>query len=171
MLDEARKWATPPQTSSYRRAEQFDDFFGDTEAQTPSQPHLLVLSANDETSLRGNASALARHLMDPRVSVKLDDLAYTLSERRTRHFHRGFLVATSATSLDDGALVMGKRWNEAPRIGFVFTGQGAQWSQMGKQLVETFPQAKLLIQRLDKALQTVPNPPKWSLLSKSGGDL
>ncbi|GME30251.1 polyketide synthase 2 [Neofusicoccum parvum] len=166
VLDEARKWATPPQTSSYRRAEQFDDFFGDTEAQTPSQPHLLVLSANDETSLRGNASALARHLMDPRVSVKLDDLAYTLSERRTRHFHRGFLVATSATSLDDGALVMGKRWNEAPRIGFVFTGQGAQWSQMGKQLVETFPQAKLLIQRLDKALQTVPNPPKWSLLSE-----
>ncbi|KAL1642561.1 Type I Iterative PKS [Diplodia intermedia] len=167
VLDEARKWSALPQVSSYQTAGQLDDFFGSEEKQAANHPpRLLVFSANDESSLRSNASALSKHLMNPEVSVKLDDLAYTLSERRTRHFNRGFLLSRSPSSIDDSTLTVGKRWAEAPRIGFVFTGQGAQWSQMGKALVDQFPRAKLMIQRLDKALRTVPNPPKWSLLTE-----
>jgi acyl transferase domain-containing protein len=91
------------------------------------------------------------------ANVKLPDLAYTLSERRSRHFHRAFVVADS-TNLDEGAFVFGKKGVHIPKIGFVFTGQGAQWSQMGKSFIETFPAAKALLKRLDDVLQTLPKP-------------
>lgn len=102
--------------------------------------------------------------MNPNVKVNLTDFAYTLSERRTRHFYRGFVVSNSSV-FDEGALVFGKKNSEPPRIGFVFTGQGAQWSQMGKQIIDAFPQAKKLLQHLDSVLQKTPTPPAWSLLS------
>jgi len=105
------------------------------------------------------------HLINPSVSVKLPDLAYTLSERRSRHFHRAYVVSQS-TDLDEGAFVFGKKNTDSPRIGFVFTGQGAQWPQMGKAIIETFPIAKTLIRHLDDVLQKLPTPPAWSLLSK-----
>jgi acyl transferase domain-containing protein len=100
------------------------------------------------------------------VAVKLPDLAYTLSERRSRHFHRAYMVADSI-NINEGAFTFGKKNTDAPRIGYIFTGQGAQWSQMGKGVIETFAVAKSLINRLDHALQALPNPPSWSIFSKS----
>jgi acyl transferase domain-containing protein len=62
--------------------------------------------------------------------------------------------------------VYGKKNAELPRIGFVFTGQNAQWPQMGKALIETFPSAKLILEELDEVLQSVRDPPSWSLIRK-----
>lgn len=171
IIDEASAATRSSFVSSYRQQDDFDDFFdvGDEEGSNSNsnkRPFTLVFSANDEASLRNNATALAAHLMNPDVSVKLEDLAYTLSERRTRHFNRGYLVSSKASQLDLSTLVTGKMSTEPPRIGFVFTGQGAQWPQMGKQLLESFPLARLAIEHLDKVLRTVPDPPKWSLLRK-----
>lgn len=104
-------------------------------------------------------------MINPSVSLKLADLSYTLSERRSRHFHRAYVV-TNDTEFDEGDFVFGKKSTEAPKVGFVFTGQGAQWPQMGKALVENFPIAKALIQCLDTALQNLDQPPSWSLLGK-----
>jgi acyl transferase domain-containing protein len=41
-----------------------------------------------------------------------------------------------------------------------------RWSQMGKDLVDTFPQARELLKRLDDVLQTTPQPPSWSLINE-----
>lgn len=139
-----------------------DDFFPDT---TATRPFLLVLSANDEKSLQRYFRALSKHLTNPGVSIKLPDLAYTLSDRRSRHFHRGYIVAQTA-SLTEAAFVFGKKNIDSPRLGFVFTGQGAQWSQMGKGLVETFPLAKVTLQHLDDVLRVLPSPPSWSLMGR-----
>ena len=142
-----------------------DDFFDDDEPTSESRPHVLVFSANGEKSLQAYFTKMSNHLINPNVKTSLPDLAYTLSERRSHHFHRGYVIAKSA-KLDASAFVAGKKNTEAPRIGFVFTGQGAQWSQMGKALVETFPSAKLLLQHLDDVLQSSAIPPSWSLLKE-----
>ncbi|KAK8175663.1 polyketide synthase [Phyllosticta citrichinensis] len=162
VVEEAAKWSKPTHVSSHRRVYDLDNFFEDDEAEE-SRAFTLVFSANDEGALLGNVKALSAHLINPEVNVKLPDLAYTLSERRTQHFHRGYLVA-KRTAIDEASINLGKKGAEAPRIGFVFTGQGAQWSQMGKGLIEAFPEAKALIECLDKVLQSLPNPPKWTLL-------
>ena len=62
-------------------------------------------------------------------------------------------------------LTRGNKSSEQPRIGFIFTGQGTQRSQMGKAVVDTFPSAKPLLEKLDAALQSLPTPP-WTLLAE-----
>ena len=141
-----------------------DDFFGDDEPKS-TRPFTLIFSANDENSLQAYCKKMRQYLMNPSVKVTLPDLAYTLAERRTHHYNRGYIV-TQSTALDAAAFVFQKKSAETPRVGFVFTGQGAQWSRMGKSLVENFPTASSLLRHLDDVLQSVPNPPSWSLLKE-----
>lgn len=140
------------------------DFFSDDEF-ISARPFTLVFSSNDENSLQAHCKAIRKHLVNPSVKVDLNDLSYTLSERRTHHFNRAYAVSRTA-NFSESDFVFGKKSTEAPRIGFVFTGQGAQWSQMGKELCETFPIATLLLKHLDDVLQSTPTPPPWSLYSK-----
>ncbi|CAO2655083.1 Nn.00g118160.m01.CDS01 [Neocucurbitaria sp. VM-36] len=131
------------------------------------RPYTLVLSANDAVSLRANIKAICGHLINPRVKVDLADLAYTLSERRTRLWHRAF-ITTRHTELDENAFVVGKKSTQAPRmrVGFIFTGQGAQWPRMGKDMLDFFPWTRTILQELDEVLQSLPDPPEWSLISE-----
>ncbi len=133
--------------------------------ETATQSYTLVFSANDAKSLKAYCKTICDHLGNPSVAIKLSDLAYTLSERRSRHFHRAYVV-TDNTNINEGAFTYGKKNTNAPRIGFVFTGQGAQWPQMGKDIIQTFPAAKSMIHKLDHVLQGLSNPPPWFLLSK-----
>ncbi|PMB63557.1 Compactin diketide synthase mokB [Beauveria bassiana] len=139
-------------------------FLDDDDEQVAPSPQLLVFSANDEESLKKYVKVLQAHLINPSVNIKPEDLAHTLL-RRSRLFNRGFLVSKS-TTLDYGSMVLGKKNVDAPKIGFVFTGQGAQWSQMGQGVVDIFPQARSVLERLDKTLQSLPNPPSWSLVAE-----
>ncbi|PNH30126.1 hypothetical protein VD0004_g1108 [Verticillium dahliae] len=126
---------------------------------------ILTFSANDRETLPRNVRAISDHLRDPYVNAQVDDVAYTLSDRRTHHFHRGFVVADSL-DFEHSKIITGKRKAQPPRIGFVFTGQGAQWSQMGKGLIENIPLARSVIDDLDSALQALPNAPRWTLLAE-----
>ena len=140
------------------------DLFADNDSAS-TQPYTLVFSANDEKSLKAYINAIGKHLINPSVSTKLSDLSYTLSERRSRHFHRAYVV-TQNTDIENSTFVFGKKRTEPLRTGFVFTGQGAQWPQMGKRIIETFPSSRVLLARLDDVLQSLPDPPSWSLISK-----
>ncbi|RDW79928.1 hypothetical protein BP6252_04566 [Coleophoma cylindrospora] len=165
ILDDAKSFLkTTVQSHVSSFISNFDDLYDDDEDES-TQPFVLVFSANDESSLRAYCTALSNHLMNPGVNVKLQDLSYTLSERRSQHFHRAYVIAHN-TELDESSFVFGKKNSEAVRIGFVFTGQGAQWPRMGREIVEHFPSAKPLLQRLDQALQTLKTPPTWSLLAE-----
>jgi acyl transferase domain-containing protein/NADPH:quinone reductase-like Zn-dependent oxidoreductase len=150
--------------SSFAKAS--SSFFDDDDDEvvggaTSARPHLLVFSANDQDSMTKYIKDLQSHLLNPAVTVQISNLAHTLG-RRSRLFNRAFLVSSSS-DFDDTSLVVGKKNPETPRIGFVFTGQGAQWSQMGKGIVGLFPQAESVLARLDNALQSLPHPPSWSL--------
>lgn len=147
--------------SSYLSAD--DEFtFDDDET---ARPYSLVLSTNDAVSLRANVKALCNHLINPHIKVSLSDLAYTLSERRTRLWHRAF-ISTRRTELEENAFVMAKKSSQPVKIGIVFTGQGAQWPQMAKDLLEFFPWTRSILEELDQVLQAQSNPPKWSLVTE-----
>jgi acyl transferase domain-containing protein len=132
---------------------------------TADQPKLLIFSANDEGSLKTYFNSIIKYLVNPNTDVQLNDLAYTLSDRRARHYYKGYVV-TDDLSFSSKSLIVGHTSDRPAKVGFVFTGQGAQWPQMGKQLLESFPIAKLTVKHLDTVLQGLEEPPKWNLYGK-----
>ncbi|XDG09707.1 hypothetical protein ABKA04_009322 [Annulohypoxylon sp. FPYF3050] len=148
--------------SSYRSEDGEDDF---EDTGLSARPQILVVSANDSYSLAKNIEALSNHLINPRTKVNLEDLAYTLSERRTRLWHRAFL-STRSSDISDHQFTIGKNSGTPTKIALVFTGQGAQWPQMGKELLELFPWTRSILEELDQVLQSGLDPPEWSLVSE-----
>ncbi|KAF2110247.1 hypothetical protein BDV96DRAFT_650896 [Lophiotrema nucula] len=152
----------PRGVSSYIKGE--GDIFSCENDKRAERSLLFVFSANDALSLDALLKAYMRLLANPAVSIEPTDLAYTLSEKRTRHFHRGY-VLSQTPSFKENQFVYGKL-RSSFRPAFVFTGQGAQWPQMGRDLIQTFPVARQVIQGLDRALQRLCEPPSWFLLDE-----
>ncbi|ORY71434.1 putative polyketide synthase [Pseudomassariella vexata] len=126
----------------------------------------LPVSANNNTALKHRVSDLS--LLDlPNVNTV--DLAYTLGVRRSHLPVRGYLLARPGHLKEDLMLeklqtrIDGKAYSKLP-LAFVFTGQGAQWAEMGRELLAEFPIFRRTIQMLDSKLQLLPHPPTWTLL-------
>ncbi|KAL4866957.1 hypothetical protein BDV12DRAFT_210233 [Aspergillus spectabilis] len=92
----------------------------------------------------------------------LRDLAFTLGERREHLTRRAFALAREPLA-GEAFNVAPFDCQDSPETTFVFTGQGAQWPEMGKALIDTFEKFRQSIQLLDRALQTVARPPSWGL--------
>ncbi|KAL4900418.1 hypothetical protein BDW74DRAFT_182748 [Aspergillus multicolor] len=120
---------------------------------------LIVVSARSTEALRQRIQAVADYANSD--LSKLHDLAYTLGTRREHLSHRAFIVVPPNEPLDEGSFQTGR--DKAPEVTFVFTGQGAQWAGMGKNLLDTFPSARADIRSLDKALRSLPSGPSWSI--------
>lgn len=107
--------------------------FGITRTRTivPESPQLLVFSANTPESLDQLTKTYKEYLeADPEIVA---DVAYNLSNRRDHLPHRAFAIATKGQPLNVSAPT---KSGKAPNIVMVFTGQGAQWPQMGKELLQ-----------------------------------
>lgn len=124
----------------------------------PRGHHLIAVSAKNGTSLQGNLNSLLRFL-DSTPDVSLSKLSYTTTARRIHHQHR---VMVSATSIEDAMSQIEAaqrdqtgmtRPKSVPKFVFAFTGQGAQYPGMGKQLFETFPMFHAEICRLNQVAQ------------------
>jgi acyl transferase domain-containing protein len=51
----------------------------------------------------------------------------------------------------------------SPNLVFVFTGQGAQWAGMGKELMEDYDVFRDVISEMDKVLAQLPQPCLWNI--------
>lgn len=124
---------------------------------------LLPVTGHDEYSMRESL----KNLMDVVDSQAYDfhELLHTLIARRTRFQHRGVIPIErgSSRSLTMGEPVTGRTNNSVPVVAFAFTGQGAQWAEMGRQLLDCYPAVQRTFKKLNLALSQLKQRPDWTL--------
>lgn len=119
---------------------------------------IFVLSANDEESLWKQMKSLTLYLEQrPEVFQNdlLKDLAYTLAQRRSILSWKVAISAQASYELIPklvSSTTAPSRAVYPPRLGFVFTGQGAQWHAMGKELMDSYPVFANTMFRIDECL-------------------
>lgn len=126
---------------------------------------LLPLSASNAKSLDERFGALSPLGSG---STSLSDLTYTLCSRRSHLQTRGYLLVdgkqwADGHKLEAFQMVTFNEHLQALPFAFIFTGQGAQWPEMGKGLYISYPTFRQEIQNLDNYLTQLPHPPSWTL--------
>lgn len=131
---------------AYRPPAAINGHTGHGSATHSNQTRLFVLSSHDKAGFQRLGQTLAAHLQKHGAATLspsyLAHFAYTLAKARSGLVWRTSVLAEhvadlqeklTATALGDGAMRVPAR---PSRIGFVFTGQGAQWARMGIELLQ-----------------------------------
>ncbi|TVY84105.1 Highly reducing polyketide synthase FUM1 [Lachnellula suecica] len=121
---------------------------------------LILLSAKNDVSLRDSVDKHAKYL-EKHGPSRLRDLSYTLASRRDHHEQRTFAISDGEEPFIAQPSTRIK--NSAKSLVFVFTGQGAQWAEMGKQLIDDFESVRQDILEMDKILSESHTPPSWNI--------
>ncbi len=118
----------------------------------PSSPgfFLLPVSGRAPQAVSELAQSYAKQVESSVTSREDRDICFSVGARRSHHQHRIAIVGFDRTELADGlrafaagdvsadGVVVGDRpVHDAPRVAFVFPGQGAQWGGMGRELLAT----------------------------------
>lgn len=148
----------------------------------------FVLSAHSSAALAANASALASYLRAHTDKINLTALAHTLFRRTPFAFRASFSACSTAaqlaSKLEEATKSLERRagvnsvYPEAlpPRILGIFTGQGAQWAAMGRELYHgasasgPFRAAIDDMQRSLDALPAAEDRPTWRLADQLFAD-
>ncbi|KAK1961219.1 beta-ketoacyl synthase domain-containing protein [Colletotrichum sublineola] len=120
---------------------------------------LLAFSAKNPHSVQRLTSEVENYLRQSPGS--LNNVAYSLAARREIHTHRAFCVTDGNGALQISPIT--NRRCSLTNVVWVFTGQGAQWAQMGKELIEQEPLFGERIDALDKILAGLSQPPSWTI--------
>ncbi|KZL86980.1 beta-ketoacyl synthase domain-containing protein [Colletotrichum incanum] len=149
------------------------------DAEAPSVGLPLVLSAKSQKSL----VAVVQSLRDFMVSTdkSADEVAWNFYAHRSALTYRtavsadsrdGFIAALdnlltkAGTSSNPELGVRAKLDGGEVKILGIFTGQGAQWSGMGRKLFHSNSIYRNTIENLEKVLKRCPHPPSWSLVDE-----
>ena len=144
-------------------------------AEKANRPLLLPISARDETSLISYGRLIKDSLGSIDNDQKLADLCYSAGARKEHHQNRLVVLGRNSAQLrsrltrrlaDENAsdgIIQGKSTANVGDITFVFTGQGAQWWQMGRELYADEPVFRDVIDRIDGLLTPLAS---WSLVDE-----
>ncbi|HKP12634.1 MAG TPA: SDR family oxidoreductase [Blastocatellia bacterium] len=130
------------------------------QASSGSRPwQLLTLSARTSSALETATTNLADHLTD-HPDLDLADVAYTLQTGRKGFDHRRIMVcqtledaANGLRDRDPRRVLTGLRPSRDRSVAFMFSGQGTQYINMGRELYETEPTFRRQIDRCCEVLK------------------
>lgn len=137
--------------------------------------HILTLSGRSEIALKELVMRFGAHFRR-RPAELPGNICFTANTGRNHFIYRLAAVANSTEKLSSvlDAFVSGERptglltgrseINHQPRIAFLFTGQGAQSKGMGKELYETHPAFRRVLDRCSDILRPYLDGPLCSLL-------
>ncbi|TEY65541.1 hypothetical protein BOTCAL_0139g00080 [Botryotinia calthae] len=144
----------------------------------------FVFSASSEVSLQRTLFSFKEYLTN-HPDTNLFDLVWSLRARRSALPIKTVISASSVVELIDTIDTKLQDVSKTPsttigirsvtgqqKILGIFTGQGAQWAQMGKQLMEKLPRVKNLARGLDEALKQLSEStrPSWSIVEELSRD-
>lgn len=142
--------------------------------------YLLPLSAQSPEALRSLATAYQAFLAES-AEVPFEQICFSASARRHHHDYRLALLcrdrSQARTQLQAfgvgepcGGLITGQRQRSyRPKLVFVCSGQGSQWTGMGRQLWQ-WPVCRDVLQQCDSLLRANGNEPLLDLLQRSESD-
>ena len=119
----------------------------------PRSAHTVVVSAKSISSLQNNMRQLMLYIKQ-HPSVSLPCLAYTTTARRIHHNYRVAVSVSEVREIPDAfALRLQEKFtpipSKVPNVVFVFTGQGAFYPLLGRQLFRQSSQFHTDITYLD----------------------
>ena len=144
-------------------------------ARLPEDTCLLPVSAHTAEALRERARDLCRFLEEDAAPDTLADIVFTAATRRTHHDHRAAVVGRSVDDVTTrlrsllagqpgrGCATGVRRPGPVPRVAFVFTGQGAQWWGMGRDLIQQPGVFRSAIEACDRFFVPLAG---WSILDE-----
>ncbi|EAQ88528.1 hypothetical protein CHGG_05147 [Chaetomium globosum CBS 148.51] len=146
------------------------------EEEDPGRSRIFLLSGKDERATQAMADNLKKHLLSVSPADEeafLDNLAYTLGHRRSQFPWMSTFAASSIAglvkTLDSGRNKPVKREaSSTPRLGLVYTGQGAQWWAMGRELVDVYPVFKAALLDCDAHLKKLGA--RWNMIEELNRD-
>ncbi len=144
------------------------------EAKFEHDSHLITLSAKSNSALQELAEKYETYL-GQKPSTSLADLAYSIN---TGHSHFPARLAFTTTSLDavqtklaawrqgdESAIFAGSMLEDGkPEVAFLFTGQGAQYAGMARQLYESRPMFRKTMEQCDEMLRPHLDKPLLSVI-------
>jgi acyl transferase domain-containing protein/NADPH:quinone reductase-like Zn-dependent oxidoreductase/SAM-dependent methyltransferase len=135
---------------------------------------VLFLSARSEKACHSMITNLKTYL-ESRKTIEnaealLENFVYTLGQHRSVFLWIAAHRISLTHGLDQTISDLGSphfkpvRTSRQPRIGMVFTGQGAQWHAMGRELIGSYPTFRLSLEEADQYLRQFGA--EWSLMEE-----
>ncbi|RMD44214.1 hypothetical protein DV735_g784, partial [Chaetothyriales sp. CBS 134920] len=138
-------------------------------------PLPFTFTASSKTSLVKIIARLVERLQsDDAPAFHLNDIAVALTTQRSDlPIRAAFSAASSQDLIERLKQAADVAWSDHTKekvaatpngktLG-IFTGQGAQWAGMGRELIQSSPLARRVLQRMQQALDSLPDGPSWSI--------
>ena len=151
-----RRMAGPARRVTVPPPEPFGDLDPSGLRLAPRTARVLPLSARGETALRELAASYASWLDDQSATeTAVADLAWTAGTGRNHFNYRAAVPFDDAESLRDQLAALADHTaaatpGSARKVAFAYTGQGSQWVGMGRELYETEPIARVVMDRCER---------------------
>ncbi|KAL8717345.1 MAG: hypothetical protein Q9225_005405 [Loekoesia sp. 1 TL-2023] len=111
------------------------------------------------------------HFKNPNPAIDFTNRTIATKTLGWPDINSRFIVASDYETLctqlqSDDAKVLTSSSNPVKKTLFVFTGQGAQWAQMGCALIDQSPLFRSTLEDCDNILQGLPYGPSWSIVEE-----